>query len=350
MIDAYTIGITLALDDNVSAGIAAIREQLLAVDRMIAQTTASLGELQALGRRVGSVGAAPLVPERPPATKQIRETTPEQPSQDTRPITAKQEMGSAASSATLQPRAPASPAAPQMPPAPPADAALVLAQPQKPEPQASPLVPIAPIRTPAEPDKKQSQVLAPPLADFAPPAPTNDRAMMPAPTIIVQQPSRETREADLSSASVLPAPSSPIAASPRPLAPARRDSDVTPRAAAAAAAQQPADTVTAAPSVTRPTSFAPSTLPAPMREQDAEPPSGARERSVALDNRPAERVRAEEQSETPPAQISGEITLDGARLGRWVADMLAEIASRPPGGTTGFDPRITPNWPGLMGG
>ena len=33
MIDAYTIGITLALDNGVAAGIAAIRQDLAALDR-----------------------------------------------------------------------------------------------------------------------------------------------------------------------------------------------------------------------------------------------------------------------------------------------------------------------------
>src|SRR5262249_35452868 len=38
--------------------------------------------------------------------------------------------------------------------------------------------------------------------------------------------------------------------------------------------------------------------------------------------------------------------LNEARLGRWILDYLAKEASRPNAGTTGFDPRITPTYPG----
>jgi hypothetical protein len=45
---------------------------------------------------------------------------------------------------------------------------------------------------------------------------------------------------------------------------------------------------------------------------------------------------------------SGDVFLDGARLGTWLASHLSREASRPPAGTTGFDPRLGIAWPGTQ--
>jgi hypothetical protein len=58
----------------------------------------------------------------------------------------------------------------------------------------------------------------------------------------------------------------------------------------------------------------------------------------------------------PPAReatsstLQGDVYLDGTRLGQWVADRLARDAGRPQSGTTGFDPRLGPAWPGAQQG
>ncbi|HKM64179.1 MAG TPA: hypothetical protein VJY39_16985 [Acidisphaera sp.] len=44
--------------------------------------------------------------------------------------------------------------------------------------------------------------------------------------------------------------------------------------------------------------------------------------------------------------MSGTLEIDGLQLGRWLADYLAHAAVRPATGSTGFDPRMTPTWPG----
>jgi hypothetical protein len=45
-----------------------------------------------------------------------------------------------------------------------------------------------------------------------------------------------------------------------------------------------------------------------------------------------------------------EMVVDGTRLDRWLADHLAREAGRPQAGGTGFDPRLTPAWPGTLQG
>ena len=71
MIDAYEIGISIALDNGVAAGIAAIRQDLDALDRAVANSATGLANL---GRLSASLAATmPAYPTRlpppPPATK-----------------------------------------------------------------------------------------------------------------------------------------------------------------------------------------------------------------------------------------------------------------------------------------
>lgn len=47
---------------------------------------------------------------------------------------------------------------------------------------------------------------------------------------------------------------------------------------------------------------------------------------------------------TPPQE--GRLLLEGFELGRWLTDRLNRDAARPPAGATGFDPRLSPAWPG----
>jgi hypothetical protein len=47
-----------------------------------------------------------------------------------------------------------------------------------------------------------------------------------------------------------------------------------------------------------------------------------------------------------PNSVHGTLYLDGSSLGHWVIDHLANEATRPNTGTTGFDPRITATYPG----
>jgi hypothetical protein len=44
--------------------------------------------------------------------------------------------------------------------------------------------------------------------------------------------------------------------------------------------------------------------------------------------------------------VTGDVYLDGSKLGRWIADRLAREIARPQSGMTGFDPRLGIAWPG----
>ena len=57
----------------------------------------------------------------------------------------------------------------------------------------------------------------------------------------------------------------------------------------------------------------------------------------------------------PPPQATagpshGDVFLDGMRVGRWMSDNLAREATRPQAGSTAFDPRLGPTWPGTLQG
>jgi hypothetical protein len=61
---------------------------------------------------------------------------------------------------------------------------------------------------------------------------------------------------------------------------------------------------------------------------------------------PARSSMAPQERAGASTQLSGEVTLDGARVGRWMADQLARGAARAPSGGTGHDPRQGMVWPG----
>ncbi len=62
--------------------------------------------------------------------------------------------------------------------------------------------------------------------------------------------------------------------------------------------------------------------------------------------------RAADTAAPPPpaAPPPAPAPLDEARLGRWLAEHLAEETRRPARGATGFDPRLSPGWPGTLQG
>jgi hypothetical protein len=67
--------------------------------------------------------------------------------------------------------------------------------------------------------------------------------------------------------------------------------------------------------------------------------------------------QAASRSHAPPGSqgtqsgpTGGDVFLDGTRVGTWLADHMAREAGRPQMGSTGFDPRLTPAWPGTLQG
>jgi hypothetical protein len=52
------------------------------------------------------------------------------------------------------------------------------------------------------------------------------------------------------------------------------------------------------------------------------------------------------QTESQSPRLQGDIFIDGSKLGRWMTDRLVRAAGMPRAAATGFDSRMTPTWPG----
>jgi hypothetical protein len=59
---------------------------------------------------------------------------------------------------------------------------------------------------------------------------------------------------------------------------------------------------------------------------------------------------APEPSRDEERAFEGRLEIDGALLGRFIAEHLAREAGRPPSGMTGFDPLLSPEWNGALQG
>lgn len=367
MTEAYEVGITLALQDGVSAGIANIRRDLAALDRAIAATSANLAGLRvAGGALVASTPAPPRV--QPPSVAALPSDAPSQnttarlpgqsnpvifrPAQQPAPQAAEPALQSLVilqREATTAPAAPATPGNPvasresvaiPAPPPPPATPLSTARLPPTPETASSPTRTFAPTPDLAPPSARAFAALPPvPVASPAD-APLPPPARLVAATLppFVEPRGRSppppgTRITPLSSRAATPAqtPTVPARQTPQPSAPAVRQTHhhstafTTPRAAQPGA--PPAQ----------------STLAAPVAA-----PSNAAALAPSAASPPA--------SFAPPPQaqqsmtLQGDIILDGARVGRWMTSTLARQAARPPSGPTGPDPRQTPLWSGQAQG
>ncbi len=66
---------------------------------------------------------------------------------------------------------------------------------------------------------------------------------------------------------------------------------------------------------------------------------------------PAQAAAGEQEAEQGEERVlEGRLEIDGALLGRFVAEHLAREAGRPPSGMTGFDPLVSPQWAGALQG
>ncbi len=386
MIDAYTIGITLALNDGVSAGIAAIRRDLAALDGAIANSAAGLLALRRLAEQV-SMPTTPALPVAPPREHSAKptsalETPPAPPAPAVRLKT---------------PPAPPAPAVPQQTraPSPARDAPSPPAVPSVPSPQAVPGL--------ATQDALPFQ---PPQSALAPPTPAPQAAPAPIPTPTTTTGDRLHRgAAPVSAAPPSPAtPRQPLATPAQPntrsadspdyanvakqmvaLGPAPRSSNVPPTQQAR---PQPADfgrLARSAPSATQQDDAA---LERPVASELIEIPtiavpiprltvtpaaSPVRHATEILSPASAAPIGSPGRTPTTPtgSAISdpltasampsatqspplgrgmGVIYLEGQRLGRWFADEMADRAARPTAGFTGLDPRLSPTFPGAASG
>lgn len=347
MEDAYVIGIRLALDNGVSAGVATIRDDLAKLDRAIAASTANIRQLQsvAAGTTAAALGQvqqprppeqkpqapneAPAPQSTPQATRQNADAPP-----DTLTVARPSEM------ATPQPSTPSPPAqtrsAPRVIAMPhPAPSSPRMAEAASTESRiAAPERVMVTMEKPAQPTDRPaiSLVVTPSLGVAR--APPTTAPLMPSAASHRQQEAAPTLQA--SSAALAISVSAPT---PREDASGARHEEAQPaRETPSAPSPSPPTPKPQAPNFLRMQSAPAKSIAAPM------PPPPPAVPPAALP--PA----APQSPSSSTGPTGGDVFLDGTRLGHWIATNLARSAGRPPSGTTGFDPRLGVTWPGTQHG
>ncbi len=313
--DDYVIGIRLALENGVSEGLASIRADLASLDAAIAHSAQAI---QALNTLSLTAPAPRTIAEQPLNPGKSADQAPNMPSSPPQPTPSLP--------TALPPVIPL-----EVPPVAPAPAPQSPRTPEQPSPQnaASPLpsAPTAPVT--ANPPSAGAAI------STAASVPTR-AATMPTPAA---QPS--LRHSTPPSAPAITITSTvlrePPLADHRQVAPATHidlpGRNLTP----------PPSTLTALPQIQprppiRPTP--PATTPghaAPVPDAAPNAPSSQR---PLLQSPAAPQSRRE-----PSGPTTGDIYLDGERLGHWLANHLAHAAEAPPSGGTAFDPRLGIAWP-----
>ena len=342
MEDAYIIGIRLALDNGVSAGVSVIREDLAKLDRATSASTANLRQLQTIAAT--TISAASGQPQPP------RQTEPALPLPNTSPP-------SVSSSPPDKPVvAPPGQVAPGRTPSPLASelnapkirsealtvaitAPPATAAPQPPLTGAKPSFPEVPIAATSVHDTRPT---APPVLIQAP------QTLPPGP-VLIAKPTSPTlavalrRTDDIISpvaAPQFPPPPIPFATSALQNAPRQNLPMSPPRFAA-----PPSAPLSIAHEYHRTMPPEATTPAAPSRPiASPEPPSLPAAPPASLPSAAPQSP----QAQTGPT--SGDVFLDGTRLGHWLATTLARQTSRPQSGTTGFDARLSATWPGTQHG
>jgi len=321
MIDAYEIGIQLALQDGVSAGLEVIGRELAEVDRAVAATSAGLQSLTLAAQ--GAVRAASAATGvQIPATAQVPSTEDE-------------------SQAATQTQVPA-----RLPPRPLAGSTAPVAEVQVAGQGtvATHTAPASLVREPASAAPRRVTVSAPVIApqSFPAIAPVEagrsvaPRRSAPAPELVFH-----AEKPEPSATVISEVPSSPQAIAPVASAQEREPMRASLAQAIAPRARREAILGTgqgprAVPfnvAATVPRSAA---TPGSAGESGAAAPRGAGITESAVAPRP--RPRHDGNNDM------GSVMLDGRLVGYWLSEQMAREASRPPGGTSFFDPRQTPAW------
>ncbi len=356
MIEAYEIGIRLALDDGISAGVQAIRRELVELDRVVEASSVRLASLRAAAGFV----AIPSVAE-PPRREAGPSAEPEEAQAPARAVVPGPEPGEEQPPDAAR-RAPSSGpefAAEKLDDGAPAASAPSSSGERRVAP-AEPVADAAPYRTgPASPSDAKATTGVTALDDAGAPteaAPVARPAMGPAaPSVVYGRPAAAPPiAAELSRERATPAAaeppprhaatpavvtvSEPMAMAPLPAADPLRPtragtSEEAPPSRSAAA---PTATLLASPPLRRPSRASHPSASGAARETVA-PERGA------SDPKPAA-AQAGEGADQRTMEVY--IYLEGAPLGRWMADQLDRAASRPAASLTGFDPRVSPAWPG----
>lgn len=426
MSDDYEVGITLALDDDVSVGVAAIQRDLLRLDHAITQSAAGLAQLRALAsvaladadadvRRAAGLTAAPApraaarptaeapldeAPAAPalmraePASRIAVAAASAEPAPAPAPVSrgAKSEtefasgmtpvvpvaalpLATAPAASTDEPaqrEVIAAPAGSRAPPVvveverarPASTAAAASATPVAPASSSAPLafrpdvstVPAAPSGGLAAEPAAPSTLAPSSVPSLAQPAPP---IVAPGPVIAVPAPLPPMPPPQRPAAPVLPAervtrrnvPRMPeLAAIGRSVMPSR-SADAQPAAAWDAATAQPWPGEDAASRsgpglAVRTRSEDVSDSRAPVMPLDGPRHSDRRNQAMATLMPAANAPAAAAASTREQPVMSGDVILDGQKVGRWMSDRMTRDVGRPPNGPTGFDPSRSPAWPG----
>ena len=395
MPEAYEVGITLALQNGVSAGIELIQRDLAVLDRAIAVTSSNLAQLQAQagtnGNRHLTQPASPQSDATPQPDKSEQPVSSHTASPDAMTVT--QRVGPAPSSSsprgsafTEVPRAFArsiprviDPSSPRIDAtdadirtptssaslakrdvvataAPPANAELSGAPPPALEPQSGGNTVVDPHRSALTATSPQRRRIGPVALQQSPGVigsiQEGGDASSPIPPAIKSLPA-ELKAAAPRFAARLPLSDAPTF---RPAMPGPTPS--VPPHATPNNARPPSENDTAANGRSRSALSPPPIDAAASRFIDlnatnnaAALATGSREAT-----RPDERNTTQPGSFAPPATASqtislqGDIIIDGSRLGRWMTSSLARQASRPPSSPVAPDPRQTPLWSGQAQG
>lgn len=381
MEDAYIIGIRIALENGVSEGLSAIRQDLSGLDTQIAATTASLQRLTQIAATssaaaIGDVGRL--------ATRQPGPLEPAAPASEAIPAAAtpvRQVEGS---------QAPAPPVHVHLT-SPEPDAKVATAAPNfivHAPPLATPILPsvvTTPVQPVASPLSNRDLPVRPAIASLlsdrdlsarSPPAILTTATASP-PSSSAPAPLAATISTSLSP--ILAPQSAPSGPSVTPLSP---QPDRSPPSAPIIRIEQQRSIATSteaarpvgAPyvgTIPPPTPNAAPRLHAnqPFRHESRPrdwPPFGSGQSAAPtaspslaipraatasyVTTSPALPSVAPQSTQPTSGHTSGDVFLDGTRLGTWMTNHLAREASRPPGGSTGFDPRMGIAWPGTQQG
>ena len=309
MEDAYVIGIRLALDNGVSAGIAAIAHDLEGLDGAIAATTAHLSQLRTAAGATGEAIAADFQRLARQGERLVRVPTPP-------PV----ELAPASSPAASPPASPTLSYRTMSPSSSPTE--TTLPAPTTPLPRERPNPPV--IRIAPVVSLPQSSSLMTPALDATPPSapparpPTAPNIDVPRPSVRLAPPATSSAHGKSPDRGHNQPVTAPATAPVRPLPAATSGEGPLARSAH----DRPAATAAAAPFAYAPAAYAPAT--------------------------PASAAPAAAGHSSGPAQ--GDVFLDGMRLGRWMTSHLAHEATQPPTGASAFDPRMGLSWPGSQQG
>lgn len=378
MIDAYEIGITLALQNGVSEGLAAVRRDLGALDQAIAATAQGLARLQVVAggavgasegelRRIAAAAVARPAAARPgpaaaavepalaPGAAAARVVEREGVAPVRAPVapaavaTAERAGGRAAvvvagAAPVAAPIAAAVPAAPSV-------SAAVAAQPAVAAAVAAPVVVPPAVRATVP------GVAAPAMGSAAPvPVAPAAAPRMVAPVVVAPVPALRMGRAAQGEGERPLAPAPPVPAAPdfaafaRAMSPVRVEATTVPggagrEPAGGGAAGLPERSV--APTAPTMRDGTQRRAAAPML---ALPPPVATVAPGAAAAGPVREAGEGARQGAAAGPTHGDVFLDGTRVGRWMSERMTREADRPPSGPTGFDGRRSPAWPGATVG